>query len=157
MRTCPACGKDTKAETTAPCTECGFSPVPPETASSWERTAWAETSAPPEVTTGAPPPPAPAPAEPQPEPAPEYGLPDEPTSTPAPTQRRGKVGLVWIVVIILGVVWQAIGAFDGCGEISGTIPTASGNSDTVTVTNREEEFEWPRGPFFKLLRQEPGS
>jgi ribosomal protein L37E len=125
MRTCPACGKDTKAETTAPCTECGFSPVPPETASSWERTAWAETSAPPEVTTGAPP--QPAPAEPQPEPAPEYGLPDEPTSTPAPIQRTGKVGLVWILVIILGVVWQAIGAFDGCGDAFDDGNSANGN------------------------------
>ena len=27
MRTCPACGEDTKAGTVEPCTECGFSPV----------------------------------------------------------------------------------------------------------------------------------
>jgi Domain of unknown function (DUF4333) len=205
VRTCPACGEDTKAETTEPCTECGFSPVGTEDEAPWEESVWAEEAAPeapeppPQVTTA----PAPSDAEPQasttapaPAEAPGYGFPDEP-EPPAPARSRPRVAPIWIVLILVGIAWQAFNLFDGCGEIFSdkpgptaeesesaleddaalqgltganvacpdsaedtevganfecTITSASGESANVTVTNREDNFEWSRAPFFRLQR-----
>ncbi len=210
MRTCPACGEDTKAETTEPCTECGFSPVSPDDGPAWEDSAWAaapeapapKTSVEPaaEPTFSTEPTAEPSPA-PEPQPTPVYGLPDEPEA-PKPPPGRGRIGLGWVVIVLIGLAWQGFNLFDGCGEVFNSEPgptaeetesalesdaafqgltastancpdsaedtevgssfdceitTASGNSGTVTVTNREEQFEWPRGPFVELLRQEQGS
>ena len=90
MRTCPACGKDTEAQTTEPCTECGFSPV-------------GTTGAPPEASVGEAPPSG-------------YGFPDEPEA-PAPARKGSGVAPIWIVLIVIGLAWQAFNLLDGCGEI----------------------------------------
>ena len=44
---------------------------------------------------------------------------------------------MWIVVIILGVVWQAIGAFDGCSgvtDLGGNSATGNGVANCVNVS-----------------------
>ena len=114
MRTCPACGKDTDAETTEPCTECGFSPVAPDEGDVWDESVWAETQAPdvePEVTVGGPAPEPPAPAQ---APAPQAPAPAPP---PQPTKRKSGVGAIWIVLIVIGLAWQGFNLFNGCGNI----------------------------------------
>lgn len=126
MRTCPACGEDTKAETTEPCTECGFSPVSPEDGASWEQSSWAET---PETTvpetTEEPQPIVVGPTADAPTRAQDYGLP-EPTPPPQPTAKKPRVGAVWVILILIGFAGQAFNLFDGCGEIfdEATGPTA---------------------------------
>ncbi len=206
MRTCPACGEDTKAETTEPCTECGFSPVAPEDDPSWDQSVWAEEAAaqaPRTATAGdqAPAPrdaaapgadqQAPAPAE-----TPGYGFPDQP-EPPAPARSGPRVAPIWIVLILVGIAWQAFNLFDGCGEIFSdkpgptaeetesaleddaaaqgltgatvdcpdsaedtevgatfdcTVTASQGRTETITVTNNEDNFEWSREPFFRLQR-----
>ena len=208
MRTCPACGEDTKAETTEPCTECGFSPVAPEDDPSWDEGVWAEEAEAQEHATfetstpEAPPPPSPppqAPPTPQaPAPAetPGDGFPDQP-EPPAPARSGPRVAPIWIVLILVGIAWQAFNLFDGCGEIFSektgptaeetesaleddaaaqeltgatvecpdsaedtevgatfdcTVTASQGRTETITVTNNEDNFEWSREPFFRLQR-----
>lgn len=198
MRTCPACGEDTEAQTTEPCTECGFSPVSPDDGASWEQSSWAE--APEATAPDATVEPPPILAKPPPTDAsPEYGLPDA-TPTPQPATKKARVGAVWVILILIGLSWQAFSIFDGCGEIFSeatgptaseteaalvsdaalmgltvtascpdsaedtevgatfecTITSSSGSSASVAIINREDEFEWTRGPFLQLLRQESG-
>ena len=137
MRTCPACGEDTKAETTEPCTECGSSPFAADEGSSWDESAWADTpEAEPEALVGST---APVPAEAQP----EYGLPDQPAPAPAPAQKKARVGAVWILLILAGLAWQGFNLFSGCGDIFDSATAGSRNSATVTVTNRTSAAERP--------------
>jgi len=126
MRTCPACGEDTEAETTQPCTECGFSPVGTGDEASFETTDWsAETpQAPPPPPAQQPPaqqPPAPGQEPPAPtDPQPQYGFP-EPTPEPA-EKSKPRVAPIWIVLILIGIAWQGFNLFNGCGGIFGSNP-----------------------------------
>ena len=103
VRTCPACGKDTRAETTEPCTRCGFSPagesgsVSAETVGTLER---GGVSGDYEL---------PAPSEPAPS--------GSPSPTPSPTRRSGiGPGAIWIVIILIGIASQAADGFEGCAD-----------------------------------------
>lgn len=108
MRTCPNCGKDTRAETTQPCSRCGFSPGVPDDASfdvsggsvnfpQAERV---------ETTYGG--------EQPQDSSAPEpgFGLPDEPPPAPQGTQRRNPPWLLLFIVLVL--VAQGLARAAGC-------------------------------------------
>ena len=183
MRTCPACGKSTRAESTEPCTRCGFSPTDESGQPSRETIGTVEHG--------------------EGRDASGYRLPDpsQPAPTPAPTRRRRGIpaGAIWIVILFIWVAAQALGDSEGCsgafdqkpgptaqeaedalssdaaqvgltgvevecpdsaedadvGESFDCTVTDPGSGDavTVTVTNREDSFEWSRGPFGELLRE----
>jgi hypothetical protein len=111
VRTCPACGEDTKAGYSEACTRCGFSPGGPVEApetfsvgevatsdpSTFERPGGVE--APPQPTdSGGEQLPQPSPTEPQPQPH---------------KRRRPGVGLmIWLVIIGASVIANTTGIFD---------------------------------------------
>lgn len=151
MRTCPACGKDTEAETTSPCTECGFSPLTDPDGATWEQSSWAGTTETPAeepvfTPVEGPPPVASSPesveAPPEagsttePEPASTgYGFPDTP-QPPAPAKRTG-VGrlVVWVVVAIAIGVANFSSVFDGCDSIGSKPGPTAGETESAIVSD----------------------
>lgn len=112
MRTCPACGKDTDAGAVEPCTECGFSPIDPQTYGEQPSTPTepdeatfevGEDSEPGRWGRGE------APDEPPvaTEPAPQEG-PGEPEQQ----QPRRIGGIVWLIVAAVAIIVNATGIFD---------------------------------------------
>jgi len=181
VRTCPACGKSTRAESTEPCTRCGFSPTDESGQPSWETIGTVERGDGSDVS--------------------GYRLPDpsQPAPTPTGSRRRGLgAGAIWIVILLIWVAAQALGDFEGCSDAFDQKPgptaqeaeealssdaalvgltgievecpdsaedaevgqsfdctvTDPGSAEevTVAVTNRGESFEWSRAPFEELLR-----
>ena len=172
MRTCPACGEDTKSSYAEPCTECGFSPFgeqPDESAPAAEPLTAAEPvpTADPAPTTEVPfPPPEPAPAEQK--------------------KRSPARWLVWLVVIVGFFGAERLGLFDAptgpkadeveqaiadsapagleitvdCpddaedtpvdGTFSCTATDSRGRTIEIVVTNHEDTFEWQSGPLGTL-------
>lgn len=124
MRTCPNCGRNTSAETTSPCTKCGWFPGAPvdvgeiSAGSTPYETGEASFPAPepaPSPTRGdTPPAPAPSrgdgPSFPAPQPSPS------PMPSPLPRRRGPSIGAIWLILIVVGIISQAAGALDGCGE-----------------------------------------
>jgi hypothetical protein len=158
MRTCPACGEDTEAQTTEPCTECGFSPVAQDPATIEaaptppEEDRWGSqpppASPPPEAAgppgaPSTPPPGAPPPASTDQQP--QYGFPDEPAEPAEAQKRRPRVAPIWIVLILIGIAWQAFNISDGCGDIlsSSPGPTASETEDALVA---DAEAQGVQGP-----------
>lgn len=132
MRTCPACGKDTEAEATSSCTECGFSPVSDDDGATWEQSSWegaADAPADDPVISPWEDPPASveeaqrkleesAAATTTPEAAStDYGFPDTPQ--PPPTARKpgaGRALLVLVIAIGIGIA-NFSSVLDGCDGI----------------------------------------
>ncbi len=172
MRTCPACGEDTKAGSVEPCTECGFSPVevePLEAQPTFETApATFETGTTSET------------SEPVPETVPQS----------APKKRRWTV-LFWVLAAIGFGAADFGGLFDdptgpSAEEVEtaladwaagrgGTLTidcpddvedaavgatfecTASnsrGQSAIVTVRNNENDFRWNGLPMMQLIRRD---
>lgn len=172
VRTCPACGEDTKAGYAEACTKCGFSP-------SGEQTAEPEAGAP-ELTIGEQ-------AEPPPPEGPPSGEPPPPESAPK-KKHPGARTLIWLVVIGAAIGADRLGVFDQATgpdadqveeaiaddaqtnhgvQVSVDCPddadqTAVDESFFCTVTgpkgetlrlrviNHEDSFEWQSGPLGTL-------
>jgi len=173
MRTCPACGEDTKSSYAEPCTECGFSPFGEQPA---EPAPVAE-----------PAPTAEAPSAPA-EPAPTADVPSPPPEqAPAEQKKRSRARwLVWLVVIVGLFGAERLGLFDpptgpkadeveqaiadsapagleltvDCpddaedtpvdGTFTCTASDARGRTIEIVVTNHEDTFEWQSGPLGTL-------
>jgi hypothetical protein len=160
VRTCPACGEDTEAGYSEPCTECGFSAIgeqPAEPA--------------PEVTVGE-----------------QQQAPEPPPAEPQEQRKRSPARLlVWLVVIAGFFAVNQLGVFDEATgptaeeveqaivdsarqfgvevtvdcpddaedtEVDGTfVCTATapgGRTVEIVVTNHEDTFEWETGPLTTL-------
>ena len=172
MRTCPACGEDTKAGYSEACTKCGFSAMGEQPA---EESPAPEPEA--EVTVGdQPPPPTGAPQE----------APDEaPAEPPAEKKKRSPVRwVIWLVVIAGFFGLNQFGVFDEptgptadeveeaiearapagvtveCPDdaedtpVDGTFTCvatgANGRTAEILVTNHEDNYEWNTGPLTTL-------
>lgn len=114
MRTCPACGEDTKAGYSEACTNCGFSPGDPsQTAGSFGvgdspfDTSTFDAPAPAEA------PPAPEPAETAPDPAETSPAPvPEPSREPQRKRRPGIGVIIWVAIIAGSFLSQGLGLFE---------------------------------------------
>jgi hypothetical protein len=118
VRTCPACGEDTKAGYAEACSECGFSPAGEDPAEPDQAVAEITVgelppsgAAEPVPTAGEPPPSAGEPPPPDTPPIPAEGQP--PPDVPASGRKRpARRLLVWLVVIGGLFAADALGVFD---------------------------------------------
>jgi hypothetical protein len=174
VRTCPACGEDTRAGYSEACTNCGFSPTDPAEIGSFEvgETTIPAPGAPAETPTGSPSEPAPA-----------------PTPTTKRKRRPGIGVIVWLAIIGGSLVMQGLGLLDEPtgpppGDVEGalvlegatrglsisascpadaaetevgarfecTVTTRSGRTAVIEVTSREDGFEYDPGDLEALIR-----